>query len=144
MQLSYHYGVFNVSSCRCGQEFNWLAASTPSLQINHFQREGGLGVRLIDNIKSFREECKFIDFPPPHTHTRKEILIRLLCVQGLYKKEWTLLTLQITQSRHLISVADVKNVYIPHVVDLKFTIQKYEEIYKNCTNRRYTASLCQE
>ena len=42
------------------------------------------------------------------THTCQGILMSFVCMQGLYKKEWKLLALQITQSRRPISVADLK------------------------------------
>ena len=46
--------------------------------------------------------------------------MRFVCMQGLFKKEWSLLSLQITQLRQApISVIHVKNVEGPHAVGVK-------------------------
>ena len=62
-----------------------------------------------------------MNWPPPYTYTCQGISMRVVCMQGLYKKEWKLFTLQITQNRHPISVSDVKTMSVQSVVDVKMS-----------------------
>ena len=54
--------------------------------------------------------------------------MRFVCMQGLYKKEWKLFALQITLSRHPISVVHIKNVSVQHPNNMRKYISKLQKI----------------